>query len=163
MKFRPINQKEHGVMKKLNWEFGIDVDEILEGRDILVSCNGRTEVFVTNPKTADTLKKMKKDPYCVGLYIGEIKKDRFFLSLEGATLIKGFTKKKVFVTRKAEQLVLYKRDVLSKSVIKYACDIKTDEKCLIVNEDDEVLAIGIKRRDFIGNIIDRGWYLRKGE
>ncbi len=163
MKFRPLSNKEHEILKKLGWEFGIDIDRILEGNEVLVSYNGRTEVFITNPETADTLKRIKKDPYSVGLYIGEIKNGRFFLGIEGATLINRFTKKKVFVTRKAEQLVLYKRDVLSKSIIKYAEDIKVGEKCLIVNEDDEVLAIGIKRRDFIENIIDRGWYLRKGE
>ena len=60
---------------------------------------------------------MSKEPYCLGLLIGEIKHKKFELGLEGTTLIVSMAKKKATVDEKTEQLVLYGKDVFFKSVI----------------------------------------------
>lgn len=44
-------------------------------------------------------------------------------------------------------------------------DLKVGDRVLIVNERDERVGIGKVRKGevFIENLVDRGWYLRKGE
>ena len=124
---------------------------------VLASYGGRREIFVTGNQTYKTLKDMKKNPYFAGLFIGEINNRRFFPSLEGATLMAPHTKKKIIVNKKAEQLVLYGRDVLLKSVLDSPGGLRDGDKYLIVNERDELLGIGRIENDVIKNLMDRGW------
>lgn len=162
MKFRQLNEEEHEILRSLNREFGADVDSVFRDRKLVVALGERKEVFVTNEDTLDVLGKMKKEPYSVGLFIGEMKKKKFMLSLEGATLISKHAKNKIFVGAKTEQLVLYGRDVFSTSILK-SSELSEGDKCLVVNESDEVIAVGRVKKEIVENLIDRGWYLRKGE
>jgi len=162
MKFRQLNEEELEILRSINREFGADIDSIFKGKKLLVALGERKEVFVTNGDTLDVLEKMKKEPYSAGLFIGEIKKKKFMLSLEGAALISKHAKNKIFVGSKTEQLVLYGRDVFSNSILK-SSELSEGSKCLIVNESDELIAIGRVKKGIVENLIDRGWYLRKGE
>ncbi|MDI6655689.1 MAG: hypothetical protein QME59_07405 [Candidatus Hydrothermarchaeota archaeon] len=162
MKFRQLNKEELGILRGVNREFGADADSIFKGKKLLVALGGRKEVFVTNGDALDVLEKMKNEPYSVGLFIGEIKKKKFMLSLEGAALISKHAKNKIFVGSKTEQLVLYGRDVFCNSILK-SSELSEGSKCLIVNESDELIAIGRVKKEIVENLIDRGWYLRKGE
>lgn len=162
MKFRQLSEEELEILRSVNREFGADADSIFRDKKLVVALGKRKEVFVTNKDTIDVLGKMKKEPYSVGLFIGEIKKKKFMLSLEGAVLISKHAKNKIFVGSKAEQLVLYGRDVFSNSVLK-SSELSEGDKCLILNENSEVIAIGRVKKGIVENLIDRGWYLRKGE
>ncbi|MFQ6136563.1 MAG: PUA domain-containing protein [Candidatus Hydrothermarchaeales archaeon] len=165
IKFRPIDEEEYGVFRSLDVEFGIDIEAMLGEKKIVVGHGRRREVFITNEETFDLLEGMEKGPYFVGLYLGDIKGKNFILGLEGASLMSGHTEKKVVVGPKVEQLVLYGRDVSPNSVLEVGEDIKVGDRVLIVNERDECVGIGKVRKGevFIENLMDRGWYLRKGE
>jgi ribosome biogenesis protein Nip4 len=163
LEFKPLTEEDAGILRNLLSDFGAELSTVTEGRELIGSYGGRLEVFLTTKTTLQTLERCRKRPYTAGLYLGEIKKGDFLLGLEGAALLGPHTYKKVVVNKKAEQLVLYGRDVLHKSVLKHPPDIGFNERCLIVNEQDEVLGIGRVERDCIKNLADRGWYLRKGE
>lgn len=105
MKFREINKREYRILKGLNDEFGLDIGSAFREKKIIVSTNGRR------------LKKLKKGVYSAGLFIGEIRK-KFVLGLEGGSLIARHSKKKIFVSDMAEQLVLYGKDVFFNSILK---------------------------------------------
>ncbi|MEE8168332.1 MAG: NIP7 N-terminal domain-related protein [Candidatus Hydrothermarchaeales archaeon] len=162
MKFKRLEKKEFDALKKLKHEFGVDLEKILDDKVLFVALDGRKEVFATNKQASEALEKLKRDPYSIGLYLGEIRGGRFILSLEGASVIARYTDKKVIVSRKAEQLVLYGRDVFSKSAVNFET-LAEGERCLIVNDRDELLGIGRVEKGMVKNLMDRGWYLRKGE
>jgi ribosome biogenesis protein Nip4 len=157
VKVREINQRERGIIGKLNEEFGIDIFDILKGKRILIT--GRREVSAVAPDAYKTLKSMKRDPYSAGLHIGKIKKEKFDLGLEGAAIIAPHSRKLVTLNKKQEQLVLYGGDVRSKSAIKKS-GLPDGERCFLVNENRENIAIGRIESDNIINVRDRGHYLR---
>lgn len=163
--FRPPTKKEMSLLRSLNSEFGIDMDRIIRGKRVVVGEGKRKEFFITNKATAQTLEEMKKSPYSVGLYIGEERGGSFILGLEGAEMIAKHCQKRIIVNQKAEQLVLYGRDIFPKSILDSSSGLRKGERALVYNERDEV--IGIARvtlgKIFAENLVDRGWYLRKGE
>jgi|Deesub1362A_J573_1020465.scaffolds.fasta_scaffold00098_22 ribosome biogenesis protein Nip4 len=163
MKFRPLNNLEREVIRKAGKDYGLNVDTALKGKKLIIS-SGRKEVFATNKLTVKIIEKMNKEPYCAGLFIGEIRKNRFELSLEGAYLFAPFANKKIIIDDKAEQLVLYGRDVFSNSIVS-SPKLKEGERCIILNKFGDALAIGEVKggtQVSIRNIKDRGWYLRRG-
>ncbi|MEE8358468.1 MAG: PUA domain-containing protein [Candidatus Hydrothermarchaeales archaeon] len=165
IKFRPINNEEKEVLKTLGGEFEVDIEQVFRDKTILVGEGKRKEVFITNKATNKQLNRMQGMPYFAGLYIGDIKGKKFLLGLEGANIISKYSNKKVVVDKKAEQLVLYGRDIFSKSVRHLYKEADVGDRILIVNENNECLGIGAldKGEVLVENIMDRGWYLRKGE
>lgn len=159
MKVREINKREKAIIGKLGQEFGVDIFDILKGKKILVS--GRREVSVIGNDACRTLKAIKRDPYSAGLRIGKIKKEKFDLALEGAALIAPHSSKTVAVNKKQEQVVLYGGDVISKSAIKES-GLGDGDRCFLVNQNNENIAIGRIELDRIINNRDRGHYLRSG-
>lgn len=162
MRFRHVSRAELQILRSLNREFSANVEKALSGKTILVSARG--EVYVANRDASRTLQKMKKEPYCVGLLIGRIRKGRFALGLEGASLLAPHARKKVYVNDEAEQLILYGRDAFHKSILRFERSLKREDGCLITNKRGEALAIGKFKggKIFVENVIDRGWYLREG-
>lgn len=145
-------------------EYGASLRGLLRGRLLLVANNGRRAVSVAPRKVEEVLRRLKREPYCAGLEIGELKRGRFRLGLEGAYLIAGRARKYIKVNPKGEQLVLYGRDVFIGSVVEQG-ELKKGDPCLILNERGEALAIGRVEEGevFVANLRDRGMYLRKGE
>lgn len=163
MKFRELSEGEKKILEGLNKEYLADLDQALRGKALVVSHDGRREVFTTNKETLRVLRKMRVEPYFLGLYLGEIKGQRFILGLEGGTLITPSSKKRITVDDRVEQLVLYGRDVFINSVHKSDLRLKEGDKCLVLNREGEFLAIGRVRGRIVRNLLDKGWYLRKGE
>jgi ribosome biogenesis protein Nip4 len=163
MKFRELYPKEREILRKEGKEYGLNIDTVLKGKKIL-KAKDRRDVFILNKQTFKILKKIKKDPYCVGMSIGEIRKGKFEFGLEGGTFIAPYARNKVVVDKKGEQLVLYGRDIFHSSVIK-GKKLKEGDKCVVVNEIGEAIALGkvMKNRVFVKNLKDKGLYLRRGE
>jgi len=163
--FRPPTDREMSLLRSLDSEFGIDIGRIIRGKRVVVGEGRRKEFFITNKRTEQVLEEMKKDPYTVGLYIGEERAGSFILGLEGAELIARHCKKTITVNKKAEQLVLYGRDIFPNSVLAASEPLKRGERALVLNERGEAIGIAKVRLGsvFAENLIDRGWYLRKGE
>lgn len=87
-------------------------------------------------------------------------KIKFSISLEGMSLIsKDIAKNYVVVNKKGETLFLYGRDIFKSSIL----EINGGGKVAVFNKNKELLGIGsYGGGDIIKNIIDKGWYLRKG-
>lgn len=165
IEYKKITRKEKKVLDNLGREFGVNINKAFKNKSILVGHGKRKEVFITNRSTSNTLDIIEKEPYFTGLYIGDIKGNRFLLGLEGASIISSYSDKKIIVDKKTEQLVLYGRDIFSKSAHGLPKNVQVNEKILIMNEYDECIGVGIVEKGdiLIKNISDRGWYLRKGE
>jgi ribosome biogenesis protein Nip4 len=159
MRFWKAGESEMKILRKLDSEFGIDIDKILAGRRIIVS--ERREVYVLSNEAYSAMREMKRDPYGAGLHIGKIKREKFDLGLEGAAMIAPHSRKTISVGKKYEQVVLYGGDVRSKSAIKKS-GLADGDRCLIANEHKENIAIGRIEEDKIITVRDRGHYLRSG-
>ncbi|MCK5047574.1 MAG: hypothetical protein KAS22_13395, partial [Candidatus Heimdallarchaeota archaeon] len=111
-----------------------------------------------------------------GLGIGEIKKNDLLLTLSGGYFVSPYTDKKVIINPDSEQLFLYKRDIHCKSIISIKQGLSRNDKVLVTNTSNDYLGLGkilLSISDFndpkkedevaIKNLIDLGWYLRKGK
>ncbi len=136
--------------------------ELLTGRKLLVDRHGR--VSICTPRACEVLERLGGTCHCAGLEIGRMRGRRFTLGLEGAWLIAGRAEKYVRVNEKAEQLVLYGRDVFRSSVVEMG-RVKEGDGCIVLSPKGEAIALGrVCSGDvFVVNLLDRGAYLRKGE
>jgi predicted RNA-binding protein (TIGR00451 family) len=165
------------VMNKVDIMLGEGVASNVIGELWIILATGkRVELFLVSDKLVDIFKKTqgKRNPYCLGIYFGDLLNDELLLSIEGATLCSPYTDRKVKVSHKGEQAVLYGRDVQRSSIEDFPSSIRRGQKVIIVNRLSEVLALGkalINGKEFhdahkdssvVKNILDRGWYLRKG-
>jgi ribosome biogenesis protein Nip4 len=165
--YRDPLPEEWRVLRVFEREFRVSLPRVLKGRRLIVSEGRRREVSAVSRGAWRTLCILRKPPYYAGLTLGEVVGGKFLLGLEGAHLIAPFTDRWIQVNERAEQLVLYGRDVFSKSVIGAGTELKKGDRCLILNPQGETIAIGEIRGDGekirSTNLLDRGWYLRKGE
>ncbi len=165
------------VMRKIDNMLGEGVASNTIGELWIILASGkRVELFLVSSKLVDIFKKTqgKRNPYCLGLYFGDLLNNELLLSIEGATVCSPYTDRKVRVSQKGEQAVLYGRDVQRSFIEDFPLSVRGGQKVIIVNRLDEVLAVGkalINGKEFrdahkdssvIKNILDRGWYLRKG-
>ncbi len=148
-------------MKNFEKEFGIDLRRIFPEKIFLIS-SGRKEIFIVDDFVYKIYNKINREIYSIGLYIGEIRGKYFLISLELASIIEPFTNNKIVVNEKAEQLFLYGRDIFKESIVKEYKRFKLGERCLVLNKRHEVLGIGKYERNIVKNLMDRGWYLRRG-
>lgn len=154
-KLQFINEKYHFVIGDGNW------------KEVFIT-NKITSTFVTNKKGIS--------PYSIGLGIGEIKKNELLLTLSGGYFISPHTDKRAIINPEAEQLFLYMRDIYCKSIISIKEGLSKGDKVLVANISTDYLGLGkilLPISDFgdpkkknevaLKNIIDLGWYLRKGK
>src|SRR5688572_32708400 len=86
-------------------------------------------------------------PYSVGLAIGELKK-QFIPSIAGADLFARYGQRNKFyimVGEKAENLVLYGRDILGESILSASEDLDENELVIVLNTAYEAIAVGRTR------------------
>jgi 60S ribosome subunit biogenesis protein NIP7 len=113
-------------------------------------------------------------PYRSGLAIGELKKKQFIPSIAGADLFARYGERNKFyivVSEKAEQLVLYGRDIMGESIIEASDALQENELVIVLNKWFEAIALGRTRfagmslfhkgRVTVTNISDAGYYLRE--
>lgn len=115
--------------------------------------------------------------YSLGLYFGFIRKGVFFLSLEGAEFLykENYISKKyqLTVNEQGEKAILYGNNVLKKMIISFPLEIKINRIVIILNELEELLAIGLTKIEgnyfnkfspedlIVANLVDKGYYLRE--
>ena len=169
MKHRPLNSGEIKSVKNILINYiGKNIENfkfenlyVLEDKDEYVAIYANKEVL-------ETLKNFDRNIYGAGISFGnfEIKRSgsenkiKFSISLEGMSLIsKDIIKNYVIVNKKGETLFLYGRDVFKSSIL----EINGGGKVAVFNKNKELLGVGnYGGGDIIKNIIDKGWYLRKG-
>jgi 60S ribosome subunit biogenesis protein NIP7 len=111
--------------------------------------------------------------YRSGLAIGELKK-QFIPSIAGADLFARYGERNKFyiaVSEKAENLLLYGRDIMGESIIEASDALHENELVIVLNKWFEAIAVGRTRfagkslfqkgRVTVTNIFDAGYYLRE--
>jgi ribosome biogenesis protein Nip4 len=165
------------IVNKIDNLLGEDVGKSAIGEmEIVIARGRRTELFLVSDELMKTFNQTrgKRSPYCLGIYLGDLKSNELLLSIEGVSLCSSFTQKKVKVTDDGEQAVLYGRNLTRTMIDHFSESINKGDRVVIVNKLDETIALGkalfgsgsISNADrtqcVVENILDRGWYLRKG-
>ncbi len=117
--------------------------------------------------------QVMEDPYSAGLAIGELKK-QFIPSIAGADLFARYGRRnKYYITvgEKAENLVLYGRDIMGESIEAASDALDENELVIVLNTAFEAIAVGRTRfagrslfqkgRVTVSTIADAGYYLRE--
>jgi ribosome biogenesis protein Nip4 len=117
--------------------------------------------------------QVMEDPYSAGLAIGELKK-QFVPSIAGADLFARYGERnKYYITvgEKAENLVLYGRDIMGESIEAASDALDENELVIVLNTAFEAIAVGRTRfagrslfqkgRVTVSTIADAGYYLRE--
>lgn len=117
--------------------------------------------------------QVMEDPYSAGLAIGELKK-QFIPSIAGADLFARYGERnKYYITvgEKAENLVLYGRDIMGESIEAASDALDENELVIVLNTALEAIAVGRTRfagrslfqkgRVTVSTIADAGYYLRE--
>lgn len=112
-------------------------------------------------------------PFSLGLAIGELKK-QFLPSMAGADLFARYGERNRFyivVGEKAENLVLYGRDIMGESIVEASDALGENELVIVLNSASEAIAVGRTRfagkslfqggRVTVTTIADAGYYLRE--
>ncbi|MHA1126098.1 MAG: NIP7 pre-PUA domain-containing protein [Candidatus Heimdallarchaeota archaeon] len=159
------------------WIESSKVNKILTNYRFFVGEGRWKELFITNNKVKVILDKNTNiSPYSIGMGFGEFREKGLNISLSGASMIAQHSNRAIKVNEKAESLFLYRRNILCQSILEINNDLEIDEKVLVVNEHNDFLGIGqlkiSPQRVFlekyenqlaIKNLMDLGWYLRKGK
>ncbi len=109
--------------------------------------------------------KITKQPYSVGLFLGEIKKNNFKPSVALIDWLSHNSERKVFLNKNSAWLFICGRDVFGKGIVK--ANVK-EGFVLVQNEADENLGYGeivanlsLKDKMVIKNFLDKGDFLRR--
>jgi 60S ribosome subunit biogenesis protein NIP7 len=179
IQFREINPEELALVKdqlKSSLKFET-FEKIIMPFRIIIAEGEWKEVLLISEAMHKVFLKFKdfRQPYFMGIHLGDIKKNNFKISLEGITFIADHIKEKTILSISGEKRVLYGRDLSKDHLAFIPAGIQEKDKSILINEMGEVLALGkyLINRDQIEkskgnqvvlkNIMDKGWYLRKGK
>jgi 60S ribosome subunit biogenesis protein NIP7 len=149
--------------------------EFFKDKAFLIEKDGKKKVVVC--LVTDRLEEMMMirttNLYRSGLAIGELKK-QFIPSIAGADLFARYGERNKFyiaVSEKAENLLLYGRDIMGESIIEASDALHENELVIVLNKWFEAIAVGRTRfacrslfqkgRVTVTNISDAGYYLRE--
>ena len=148
--------------------------EFFKDKALMIEKDGKKKVVVC--LVTDGIQKVlihMMHPYRSGLAIGELKK-QFIPSIAGADLFARYGERNKFyivVNEKAENLVLYGRDIMGESIIEASDALHENELVIVLNKWFEAIAVGRTRfggrslfhkgRATVTNISDAGLYLRE--
>jgi ribosome biogenesis protein Nip4 len=179
LKFRFAEcSEEEAFSRQLKEQLAVTEDQVGEDWRWVIAEGPRIEVYLAPQHVASSLERLLKIrmPYSLGLFAGGMEHGELQVSLELASSLTHLLPKRkmVLLSDEAEQPVLYGRDVLAGSVQFIEGHVRMGELIVLANEAGEILALGqmlldapkLKRaapkQRVIRNLIDKGWYLRKG-
>jgi ribosome biogenesis protein Nip4 len=148
--------------------------EFFKHKPLIIQEEGRKKVVcLVSPGIENALQAMEEDPYSTGLAIGDLKK-QFIPSIAGADLFARYGRRNkyyVVVSEKAENLVLYGRDVMGESIVAASNALDENELVIVLNTGFDAIAVGRTRfagrslfqkgRVTVSTIADSGYYLRE--
>ena len=176
--FRELSEKEEEIFEEeLEYWIGSSHSKNLKGKYSFIIAEGKwKELLLTNHYTINMFtENIIKNPYSIGISFGEFKKNAFLINLGALSILKKYTNKLIIISDEAEQLFLYKRSIIINSVIEISKQITKGDKAIIINQKKDALGIGElliepseigkqpKNEFIVRNIIDLGWFLRKGK
>jgi ribosome biogenesis protein Nip4 len=144
-------------------QFGIDV---ILNEDSIVEKQGR--LFALKPQ----MKKLPKDFFCAGAYLGKTRRGIFFPSFILLSMLAASRNaNKVMVDQKTEWLFIVGRDIFRQGVLKVFGKGKRGAYTLVVNQHGECLGFGRILQDLgdskeksavvVKNVSDIGDFLRR--
>ena len=149
--------------------------EFFKDKSFLIEKDGKKKVVVclVTDRLEEVMMIHTTDLYRSGLAIGELKK-QFIPSIAGADLFARYGERNKFyiaVSEKAENLLLYGRDIMGESIIEASDALHENELVIVLNKWFEAIAVGRTRfagrslfqkgRVTVTNISDAGYYLRE--
>ena len=176
--FRQINEMEKkAIQNELNyWLSSNEIERMLRDYSFTIAEGKWKEILISNVEVAEILFEKGISPYSIGANFGEFKEDSIELGLFGLQLIGEKTNKTVVITPEAEQAFLYRKDIYFESIVEINDSLKKDDKVIVRNKEGDVLGVGKISLDLqnkkmkkqgnivaIRNLMDLGWYLRKGK
>ncbi len=162
------------VLNKIKYELFISLNELSSEKkypSIHLIPNNLKKIFdsIISPPEIDI--------NSAGLYFGFIKRNKFFLSLEGTEFLHKlhpFSERyQIFVNDDGEKSILYGNKILRKMIIKIPSSLKKNDFLLVFNKSRELISIAksqvncfesqdLSPKDVIAlNLVDKGYYLRK--
>lgn len=179
LKFRFADRsEEQAFARHLKEQLAVDKHQLGNHWQWVIVEGPRIEAYLAPKELASSLEKLLKQrmPYSLGLFAGRVDHGKLQVSLELASkLADSLPKRKIVLLRdEAEQPVLYGRDVLAGSIKHIERNVKRGELVALANAAREILALGQTldeanelakakpKQRAIRNLIDKGWYLRKG-
>ena len=112
----------------------------------------------------------------LGLYFGYIKKNQFFISIEGAEFLHKLKilheRHHITINDEGEKSILYGNKIIKKFIFKIPITLKKNDFLLVFNQSNELIAISqsqidyntiqdLKPKDVVAsNLVDKGYYLR---
>jgi ribosome biogenesis protein Nip4 len=179
IEFRDIKDKEYDIIKnQISTAFDYeDFDKLIANFDLIIVVGNWKEVLLVPNQLTRIFQEFKKyrNPYFMGIYFGDLKRERFRISLEGITLLSDSVKEKTILTEAGERKILYGRDLSKQDLSYIPSNIQKNNFSILINENQEVLALGKylfnkgeietveNKRIILKNVKDKGWYLRKGK
>ena len=179
MEFRKISSEEFEFLRdSIKNTFNLqNFEEIVAPFNIIIVLGKWKEILLISDQLLRIFQEFKKvrAPYFMGIYFGDISRNKFKISLEGITFLSKYLDKQTILNDSGEKKVLYGRDLSKKDVKSIPYPLKKYEMSVLVNVHEEVIALGkylysgeiIREMDstqkIIKNVIDKGWYLRKGQ
>jgi len=185
LEFRKINEIEEKIiitsLTKISSEFQQIINDFKQflyfSTESLTSRSKFPKIFLISKDQNILLQSLNYDRIIsVGLYFGFIKKGNFHISIECAEfLLKNNVLsdlKKLYVNNKGEKSILYGNNILKNMIIKFPISLRKKDLLLIINKNDEILALALSKFDFQDiqeakpkdviaiNLIDKGMYLR---
>jgi 60S ribosome subunit biogenesis protein NIP7 len=149
--------------------------EFFKDKAFLIEKYGKKKVVVclVTDRVEEVMMIHTTNLYRSGLAIGELKK-QFIPSIAGADLFARYGERNKFyiaVSEKAENLLLYGRDIMGESIIEASDALHENELVIVLNKWFEAIAVGRTRfagrslfqkgRVTVTNISDAGYYLRE--
>ena len=141
-----------GQLKRFVEPFGIDLPEG-------ITIQGK-KAYLVPDRVKKVAEEIDKEPFSLGLPLGEATNKGFRASFALLDLLKG-SKNKVVIKDDAVWLFTCGRDVFSKKVLS---EEKPEKTFLVCNKRGDVLGLGTKGgQGMVKNILDRGDFLRREE
>jgi 60S ribosome subunit biogenesis protein NIP7 len=149
--------------------------EFFKDKAFLIEKDGNKKVVVclVTDRLEEVMMIHTTNLYRSGLAIGELKK-QFIPSIAGADLFARYGERNKFyiaVSEKAENLLLYGRDIMGESIMEASDALHENELVIVLNKWFEAIAVGRTRfagrslfqkgRVTVTNISDAGYYLRE--
>lgn len=160
-----------------------EVMEVARKECVVVRQMRRREAFLVSRAEellmAELAGKSRLYPYAVGLYLGVLRGSRRLklvpsLPLGSILARHGLLRKGcVYVDERGEKLFLYGRDLFASSIVRTCGRIRRGDLVSVLTSRNEFLGWGIASADLhngprgreavaVRNLIDLGWYLRRG-
>ncbi|MFX0042572.1 MAG: hypothetical protein ACFE8L_06645 [Candidatus Hodarchaeota archaeon] len=167
-----ISPKIQSILNKINYKFYIALNN-------KITKNNYPSIFLIPFSLIKKLVNFQQEIKVIsaGLYLGFIKRGKFYLSLEGAEFLLNMscfsTNHKLFVNKNGEKSILYGNRILKRMITKIPAELKKNSFLLVFNLENELIALAISKVDYNGfqklnpndlvalNLTDKGYYLRE--